>query len=56
MARKWKGELDEHAEGQRHRNRVSHDKKTLLMGNMSKITVDWESERRIQVTTNQAVS
>ena len=60
VARKEKGGLDEHGKGQKHRNRVSHDKLTLLTGNTSKITVNLESScgimEKARDTTNQATN
>ena len=43
MARKGNGNLDEHAKGQKHRDRVPCERQLLITSNVSKIDVDLES-------------
>ena len=43
MARKGNGHLDEHAKGQKHRDRVPCERQLLITSNASKIDVDLES-------------
>ena len=43
VARKGKGNLDEHAKGQKHRDRVPCEMQLLITNNVSKIDVDLES-------------
>ena len=43
VARKGNGNLDEHAKGQKHRDRVPCERQLLITSNASKIDVDLES-------------